>query len=120
MSINGLSELFLNADPQYLLNGFIVVDEDEYLGTGSGHALLREITNLQISAARYANPLTSLPGNVPINTRIDRLLENSQIFVASYCNLDYFKRFNDAYGYRRGDELIQFIGRLLRRIGYYF
>lgn len=113
MSINALSELFLNADPQYLLNGFIVVDEDAYLGTGSGHALLREITNLQINAARYANPLTSLPGNVPINTHIDRLLGNNQPFVACYCDLDNFKPFNDAYGYRRGDELIQFVGHLL-------
>ncbi len=116
MSINELSELFLNADPQYLLNGFIVADEDEYVGTGSGHALLREITNLQISAARYANPLTSLPGNVPINMHIDRLLENDQPFVACYCDLDNFKPFNDAYGYRRGDELIQFIGHLLSNV----
>jgi diguanylate cyclase (GGDEF)-like protein len=116
MSINELSELFLNANPQYLLNGFIVVDEDEYIGTGSGHALLREITNLQISAARYANPLTSLPGNVPINMHIDRLLENNQPFVACYCDLDNFKPFNDAYGYRRGDELIQFIGHLLSNV----
>jgi diguanylate cyclase (GGDEF)-like protein len=116
MSINELSELFLNADPQYLLNGFIVVDEDEYIGTGSGHALLREITNLQISAARYSNPLTSLPGNVPINTHIDRLLENNHPFVACYCDLDNFKPYNDAYGYRRGDELIQFIGRLLSNV----
>ena len=116
MTINALSELFLNADPQYLLNGFIVVDENDYLGTGSGHGLLREITNLQISAARYANPLTSLPGNVPINTHIDRLLENAQPFVACYCDLDNFKPFNDAYGYRRGDELIQFIGHLLSNV----
>jgi diguanylate cyclase (GGDEF)-like protein len=116
MTINALSELFLNADPQYLLNGFIVVQEDEYIGTGSGHSLLREITNLQISAARYANPLTSLPGNVPINTHIDRLLENAQPFVACYCDLDNFKPFNDAYGYRRGDELIQFVGHLLSNV----
>ena len=116
MTIHDLSELFLNADPQYLLNGFIVVHEDEYIGTGSGHGLLREITNLQISAARYANPLTSLPGNVPINTHIDRLLENAQPFIACYCDLDNFKPFNDAYGYRRGDELIQFVGHLLSNV----
>lgn len=116
MTINELSELILGADPKYLLNGFIVLDEDEYIGTGSGHALLREITNLQISAARYANPLTSLPGNVPINSHIDRLLENSQPFIACYCDLDNFKPYNDTYGYRRGDELIQFIGHLLSNV----
>jgi EAL domain-containing protein (putative c-di-GMP-specific phosphodiesterase class I)/GGDEF domain-containing protein len=116
MTIYALSELILNADPQYLMNGFIVADGENYIGTGSGHALLREITNLQISAARYANPLTSLPGNVPINTHIDRLLENGEPFIACYCDLDNFKPFNDAYGYRRGDELIQFVGRLLSNV----
>lgn len=116
MTINALSEMILNADPQYLMNGFIVVDGDDYVGTGSGHALLREITNLQIIAARYANPLTSLPGNVPINSHIDRLLEHGEPFIACYCDLDNFKPFNDAYGYRRGDELIQFVGRLLSNV----
>jgi len=116
MTINALSELILSADPKYLLNGFIIVDGDVYVGTGSGHALLREITNLQINAARYANPLTMLPGNVPINAHIDRLLENTESFVACYCDLDNFKPFNDTYGYRRGDEVIQFVGRLLSGI----
>lgn len=116
MTINALSELILSADPKYLLNGYIIVDGDSYVGTGSGHALLREITNLQINAARYANPLTMLPGNVPINAHIDRLLENTESFVACYCDLDNFKPFNDTYGYRRGDEVIQFVGRLLSGI----
>jgi diguanylate cyclase (GGDEF)-like protein len=36
--------------------------------------------------------------------------------VACYCDLDNFKPFNDTYGYRRGDEVIQFVGRLLSGI----
>ena len=116
MTIYALSELIIKADPQYLLNGFIVLWGDDYIGMVTGHNLLREITNLQISAARYANPLTLLPGNVPINAHIDRLLDNAQPFVACYCDLDNFKPFNDAYGYRRGDEMIQFIGQLLSQV----
>ena len=78
--------------------------------------MLREITNLQIHAAKYANPLTILPGNVPINAHIDRLLENEQPFFSLLSDLDNFKPFNDAYGYRRGDELIQIIGHLLSNV----
>lgn len=113
MSILAMSELILAADPKYLLNGFIIAEGERYVGMGSGHALLREVTNMQIHAARYANPLTLLPGNVPINAHIDKLLERRIPFVACYCDLDHFKPFNDAYGYRRGDEVIQFVGRLL-------
>jgi diguanylate cyclase (GGDEF)-like protein len=57
-----------------------------------------------------------LPGNVPINAHIDRLLNNGLPFVACYCDLDNFKPFNDAYGYRRGDEVIQFVGSLLSSV----
>ena len=113
MSLHELSELITHMEPHHLSNGFIVTDGGIYLGLGSGHDLLREITEMQINAARYANPLTMLPGNVPINEHLDRLLESRITFWACYCDLDNFKPFNDAYGFRRGDELIQFAGKLL-------
>ncbi|KOR27322.1 diguanylate cyclase, partial [Achromatium sp. WMS1] len=68
---------------------------------------------MQLRAARYANPLTGLPGNVPINENIERLLLRKSNFTACYCDLDHFKPYNDAYGYCRGDDLIQFVGKLL-------
>ena len=51
----------------HLYDGFIVTNNGEYLGVGSAHDLMGIITEMQIQAARYANPLTQLPGNVPIN-----------------------------------------------------
>ncbi len=67
VSLHDLSDLMLQSDPQYLSIGFIVTENGKYAGMGSGHDLLRLFTQIQISAARYANPLTLLPGNVPIN-----------------------------------------------------
>jgi diguanylate cyclase (GGDEF)-like protein len=71
------------------------------------------ITEMQISAARYANPLTQLPGNVPINEHIDRMLAANSGFVAAYIDIDNFKPYNDTYGYRRGDDVIQLLGSLI-------
>ncbi|MES2554370.1 MAG: GGDEF domain-containing protein, partial [Pseudomonadota bacterium] len=105
--------LITNMEPHHLSNGFIITENGKYLGMGGGHDLLREITQMQINAARYANPLTMLPGNVPISEHMDRLLEAEVTFYACYCDLDSFKPFNDAYGFRRGDELIQLVGKLL-------
>ena len=68
---------------------------------------------MQIESARYANPLTLLPGNVPINEHTERLLQTSKPFYACYCDLDNFKQFNDVYGYRKGDEMIQLTARIL-------
>jgi diguanylate cyclase (GGDEF)-like protein len=102
-----------NGEAHHLANGFIVTDGGVYLGIGTGHDLMREMTQLQITAARYANPLTQLPGNVPIDEHIDRLLRSGARFHACYCDLDHFKPYNDVYGYRKGDDLIQLVGNIL-------
>ncbi len=114
VSLHDLSDLMLQSDPQYLSIGFIVTENGQYAGMGSGHDLLRLFTQIQISAARYANPLTLLPGNVPINEHIDGLLTSKTAFTACYFDLDFFKSFNDMYGYKKGDDVIQLIGTLLK------
>lgn len=112
-SLQELSQLIVAADRRHLSNGFIITDQGRYLGMGTGQDLMREITQMQINAARYANPLTMLPGNVPINEHIERLLEGRAPFFACYADLDHFKPFNDTYGYRKGDDVIQLAARIL-------
>lgn len=112
-SLQELSRIIVEADRHHLSNGFIITDRGRYLGMGTGQDLMREITQMQINAARYANPLTMLPGNVPINEHIERLLESRAVFYACYVDLDHFKPFNDVYGYRKGDDVIQLTGRIL-------
>jgi diguanylate cyclase (GGDEF)-like protein len=112
-SLQDLSQIIVDADRHHLSNGFIITDHGRYLGMGTAQDLMREITQMQINAARYANPLTLLPGNVPIDEHIERLLERGACFTACYVDLDHFKPFNDVYGYRKGDDVIQLTGRLL-------
>ncbi|OGV77071.1 MAG: diguanylate cyclase [Methylotenera sp. RIFCSPLOWO2_02_FULL_45_14] len=113
-SLHDLSDLMLQSDPHCLALGFIVTENGIYIGMGSGHDLLRLFTQMQLSAARYANPLTLLPGNVPINEHIDGLLQANVSFVTCYFDLDFFKPFNDIHGYKKGDDAIQLLGTLLR------
>ncbi len=113
MPIQELSHFLAEADSRHFADGFIITEQGRYLGVASGQDLLRELTQMQLEAARYANPLTLLPGNVPINEHIERLLLADTPFVACYCDLDHFKPFNDTYSYRKGDEMIQLTGRIL-------
>jgi diguanylate cyclase (GGDEF)-like protein len=112
-SLQDLSKIVVDADRHHLFNGFIITDQGRYLGMGTGHDLMREITDMQITAARYANPLTLLPGNVPLNEHIERLLHGEVGFVACYADIDHFKPYNDVYGYRKGDDVLQLTGRIL-------
>lgn len=113
VSLQELSKIMTSCERRYLADGFIMTENGRYLGMGHGHDLMRAITDLQIRAARYANPLTQLPGNVPIQEQIRSLLESRQRFVAVYADLDHFKPYNDVYGYNKGDEAIQMTGELL-------
>ena len=101
---------------RHIYDGFIVTRNGEYLGIGSAHDLMGMITDMQIQAARYANPLTQLPGNVPINEHIDRLLERKISFHACYFDIDKFKPFNDVFGYRKGDDIIVLLAQTLSEI----
>ena len=112
-SLQELSYTMVQSDAHHLYNGFIITEHGRYLGMGTGPDLMREITQMQINAARYAHPLTQLPGNVPINEHIDRLLHSGSRFWVCYCDLDHFKPFNDVYGYRKGDDVIQLTGEIL-------
>jgi EAL domain-containing protein (putative c-di-GMP-specific phosphodiesterase class I)/GGDEF domain-containing protein len=93
---------------------FIITENGSYLGMGSVIDLLKVITEMQVRSARYANPLTLLPGNVPIYEELDHLLREQQEFVVCYCDLDNFKPFNDKYGYERGDRVIKDLADILR------
>ncbi len=59
------------------------------------------------------NPLTRLPGNIAINKQLQKRLDSGDVFALAYADLDYFKPYNDKYGFSRGDEVLKMLGRLI-------
>ncbi|WP_254795764.1 EAL domain-containing protein [Arsukibacterium indicum] len=73
MSIDDVSSLISDdADDASLY--FLVTDNGRYYGLGSVRKVLKQISENKVFFARYTNPLTLLPGNVPLNLHIDNLL----------------------------------------------
>jgi diguanylate cyclase (GGDEF)-like protein len=99
---------------QELEADFIMTDQGRYAGIGRANGLLEKIINLRVNKVRYMNPLTGLPGNVPIQETLRKLLEAKRPFAVCYFDLDNFKAFNDVYGYTSGDRAILLLARLLR------
>jgi len=62
------------------------------------------------------NPLSRLPGNTSIIRNIQRRLDCKDDFAMCYCDLDYFKSFNDKYGFIRGDEVLLMTARIILNI----
>jgi len=106
-SLEDVAQLFAGEQPHALADGFVITDEGRYVGLGTGADLLRATTEVRMEAARYANPLTFLPGNILLNQHVDRLIDASSPFHACYVDLNQFKAFNDRYGYWKGDEMLK-------------
>ncbi len=113
--IEDISRRITDSADEELTQNFVVTRNDEFAGVGSTRGLLRHITELQIHNAQHCNPLTLLPGNVPINEKIDSLLATKQEFHLAYCDLNHFKPYNDVFGFARGDAVIQMTANILRR-----
>eukprot|EP01037_Dinobryon_pediforme_P005119 gene5118-5171_t len=82
--VDQLVGILTSQDQRYLSDGYIVTDNGRYLGLGTGDQLVRAVTETRIEAARHANPLTFLPGNIPISLHIQRLLESGTEFSSNW------------------------------------
>jgi len=112
-SLQQVSRLITSRARQRIEEDFIITLNGTYLGLGRVIDVLKLITELKIQQARYANPLTLLPGNVPIQQCLTRLLQQGRESVICYVDIDSFKPFNDIYGYGRGDEVLLCLAQCL-------
>jgi len=60
-----------------------------------------------------ANPLTGLPGNISIMYQVNRRLTAGSSFAYLYIDIDNFKAYNDAYGFKNGDGAIIFAADII-------
>jgi PleD family two-component response regulator len=63
-----------------------------------------------------ANPLSRLPGNISIESRIEEAISAGKPLAVLYIDLNQFKAYNDAYGYDAGDRVIKATAQLLLRV----
>lgn len=114
-SLADVSRLFTASNQVDMNIDIIITSEEKYIGVVKTKKLLEKITEQKIMSARHSNPLTTLPGNVPIYEWIDDLLSRQQDFKLAYFDLNNFKPYNDIYGYSRGDGVIILLADIIKQ-----
>lgn len=92
------------------------IEVDDFLVRPFNPSEVRDRINLTLCRAMRAldaNPLSKLPGNTSIIQRIQSLIDAREDFALAYCDLDFFKSYNDKYGFSRGDEILMMSARLI-------
>ncbi len=112
--IEDVSIKLLSRNKKNIYDDIIVTKNGVYVGIVKIYYILNLLTDQKIRMAIQANPLTGLPGNNLIKEEIIKRLERNEIFAVCYFDLDNFKPYNDVYGFNKGDEVIRFIGNLLK------
>jgi diguanylate cyclase (GGDEF)-like protein len=74
--------------------------------------------NVELKKRSYEDPLTGLYNRAYFNdTLVKRFLTSAaqgKCLSAIFCDIDHFKRFNDKYGHKCGDEVLSAVGRVIQ------
>lgn len=113
-SITEVSRLAMERKEEVRYDYVIVTKEDKYIGIVSIQRLLMKLVEVQTEFASLLNPLTRLPGNHIIEDKLKEII-NKDTFSILYFDLDHFKAYNDTYGFKKGDKVLQAMADLLKR-----
>ncbi len=98
LDLADLAAILVESDSRRFADGFVLVSRGRYLGMGTSRDVMRSLQSSRVLAARYTNPLTLLPGQVPINEHLERLLARRVAFSAWFIEVDQMRGLNDAGG----------------------
>lgn len=114
--VESVARIAMGRDDAVIYDDVIVTLDGEVYGTVKVRQMLSALSSKQVELARYANPLTGLPGNPVIERETRRRLSLGADFALLHVDLDNFKAFNDQYGFRHGDSAIRMTASLLEDV----
>lgn len=97
-------------------SGLIITKNGRYYGFLSNLSLLKIANQIRLQNAEDHNLLTKLPGNTLVSDYTSREAQQSGT-ERFFCFIDfnYFKPFNETYGFSTGDRAIILFSELMRR-----
>jgi len=91
----------------------LIARHDQYVGVVSARTLTEALATLRVNRAKYAHPLTGLPGPVSIEQEANQRLAAERPTVVVYADMNHFRAFNTHFGIEQGDEALLATARVL-------
>ncbi len=98
------------------IDNICVTRNGMYYGIVDVNRFISAITEINLTLAKGANPLTGLPGNESIQREINERIASGEGFDIAYIDIDNFKPYNDYYGFQLGDVVIKTIGEIIAEV----
>ena len=112
--------VYLTEDEPEVVSAALECGADEVLTprttNGRESSLRMELALRRAERDVSVHPTTLLPGTIQIEREFARWIVSGRKFAVCYADVDYFKEFNDRYGYHRGDQVILVASRILRDV----
>ena len=119
-SIDDIARIIIDAGMQYMYDGFIITQDDKYVGMGTGHSLLNEITERKqqhLYNLAHFDQLTGLPNRLLFKDRLGHACSQANrmnyLGALLFIDIDRFKVINDTYGHPVGDKLLKAVAERL-------
>jgi diguanylate cyclase (GGDEF)-like protein len=120
VGLDDLSSIIADEEEKYLFEGFIITQKGKYLGIGTGHRLIKEMTErkqAQLYHLAHHDTLTGLPNRLLFYDRLSQALtqsvRSSKALGVLFVDLDHFKKINDTWGHPVGDLLLREVAQRL-------
>jgi diguanylate cyclase (GGDEF)-like protein len=113
ISIRDAAQAIQSQEIDVRVDNICVTRKGLYHGVVDVNRFISAITDINLTLAKGANPLTGMPGNESIQREINERFASGEGFDIAYIDIDNFKPFNDYYGFQRGDVVIKTIGDII-------
>lgn len=112
--LEDVARLAMRRDSRKIYDDILVTEAGAFIGTVSVQTMLDCMARVQVEMAKGSNPLTGLAGNVAIEAEINRRSREGLPSSLIYIDIDNFKVYNDAYGFKSGDKAILLTAEVVR------
>ena len=111
--VEDVAKLAMGRDRFKIYDHVIVTENGKAHGLVSVQKILDALARVQVEMAKGASPLTGLPGGLTLEREIERHCNNDEPVSFIYVDLDHFKVYNDTYGFKAGDRMINLMAHIL-------